>query len=73
MLRYSSQSEPFPDPFGVSVNNEGRMPDDFNEKVVKTFPVASVKGFIHTRVGDGLRRPGTEALIGSDGLPTFLA
>lgn len=74
LLRYLPQSEPFPDPFGLNVNNEGRIPDGFNEKVAKTFPVASVKGFIHTRVGDGPRKLGTEeALLGSDGLPTFLA
>jgi diphosphomevalonate decarboxylase len=50
LLRYFPQSAPFPDPFGLHVNNEGRLPDGFNEKVAKGFPVASVKGFIHTRV-----------------------
>jgi diphosphomevalonate decarboxylase len=74
LLRYFPQSVPFPDPFGLDVNNEGIIPDGFNEKVAKTFPVASVKGFIHTRVGDGPRKLGNEeALLGSDGLPTFLA
>ena len=50
-MRYFPQSEPFPDPFGLDVYNEGRIPDGFNEKVAKTFTVASVKRFTHTRVG----------------------
>ncbi|KAI0272003.1 GHMP kinase [Russula aff. rugulosa BPL654] len=74
LLRYFPQSAPFPDPFGLDVKNEGIIPDGFNEKVAKAFPVASVKGFIHTRVGDGPRKlRNEEALLGSDGLPTFLA
>jgi len=56
LLGYFPQSQPFPDPFGLDVYNEGRVPDGFNEKVAKKFPVASVKGFIHTRVGDGPRK-----------------
>jgi diphosphomevalonate decarboxylase len=74
LLGYFPQSEPFPDPFSLNVNNQGRLPDGFNEKVAKPFPVASVKGFIHTRVGDGPRKLGAEeTLLGSNGLPTFLA
>lgn len=74
LLRYFPQSQPFPDPFGLDVDNQGKLPDGFNEKVAKAFPVASVKGFIHTRVGDGPRKlDASEALLGSDGLPTYLA
>ena len=74
LLRYFPQAEPFADRFSLGVDNNGRLPDGFNEKVAKTFPVASVKGFIHTRVGDGPRKlSDTEALLGTDGLPTFLA
>ncbi|KAF8274572.1 Diphosphomevalonate decarboxylase [Lactarius quietus] len=74
LLRYFPQPEPFADPFSLGVDNHGRLPDGFNEKVAKPFPVASVKGFIHTRVGDGPRRlSATETLLGSNGLPTFLA
>ena len=66
LFRYFPRSEPFPDSFGLHVDNEGRMPDGFNEKVAKASPV-------HTRMGDGPRRPGAdEALPGLDGLPTFL-
>ncbi|KAH9978734.1 Diphosphomevalonate decarboxylase [Lactifluus volemus] len=61
LLRYFPQAVPFPDPFALDVDNEGRLPSGFNEKVAKPFPVASVKGFIHTW------------LLGENGLPTFLA
>lgn len=74
LLRYFPQTQPFPDPFALDVNNEGRLPAGFNEKVAKPFPVASVKGFIHTRVGDGPRKLAAgEGLLGANGLPTFLA
>ena len=74
LLRYFPQTGPFPDPFALGVDNQGRLPDGFNEKVAKPFPAASVKGFIHTRVGDGPRKLGAEeTLLGSNGLPTFLA
>jgi diphosphomevalonate decarboxylase len=39
LLRYLPQSESFPDPFGLDVNNGGRIPDGFNEKVAKRFLV----------------------------------
>lgn len=74
LLRYFPQTEPFPDTFALGVDNQGRLPDGFNEKVAKPFPVTSVKGFIHTRVGDGPRKLGDEeTLLGSNGIPTFLA
>ncbi len=74
LLRYFPQAGPFADPFSLDVDNHGRLPDGFNEKVAKTFPVASVKGFMHTRVGNGPRKlSATESLLGSNGLPTFLA
>ncbi|KAI9459096.1 GHMP kinase [Russula earlei] len=74
LLRYFPQAQPFPDPFALHVDNQGSIPDGFNEKVAKPFPVASVKGFIHTRVGDGPRKlSAEEALLGSNGFPTFLA
>ncbi|KAI0305618.1 Diphosphomevalonate decarboxylase [Multifurca ochricompacta] len=74
LLHYFPQAEPFADPFALGVDKQGKLPDGFNEKVAKSFPVASVKGFIHTRVGDGPRKLGAEeALLGSNGLPTFLA
>lgn len=74
LLRYFPQTVPFPDPFALGVDGQGRLPDGFNEKVAKPFPVASVKGFMHTRVGDGPRKLGAEeTLLGSNGLPTFLA
>jgi hypothetical protein len=52
LLRYFPKSQPFPNPFGIDAD-EGRLPDDFNEKVAKGIPEAGVKGFIHTRVGNG--------------------
>jgi hypothetical protein len=55
-LRYFLESQPFPNPFGIDADNEGRLPDDFNEKVVKGILAADVKGFIHTRVGNGQRK-----------------
>jgi len=74
LLRYFPQAQPFPDPFALGVDDKGVLPNGFNEKVAKPFPVASVKGFIHTRVGDGPRKLGAEeTLLGSNGLPTFLA
>lgn len=74
LLRYFPQSEPFADPFSLGVDNLGSLPDGFNEKVAKTFPLASVKSFIHTRVGDGPRKLSTtESLLGANGQPTFLA
>ncbi|KAI0268727.1 GHMP kinase [Gloeopeniophorella convolvens] len=74
LLRYFPQAEPFADPFALGVAPEGKLTTGFNEKVAKPFPVASVKGFIHTRVGDGPRNlSAEEALLGSNGLPTFLA
>jgi diphosphomevalonate decarboxylase len=74
LLRYFPQAEPFPDPFALDVENEGRLPAGFNEKVAKPFPVASVKAFIHTRVGDGPRKLSVgEALLGANGLPLYLA
>ena len=62
------------DPFSLGVDNLGRLPDGFNEKVAKTFPLASVRSFVHTRVGDGPRKLSTtESLLGANGQPTFLA
>ncbi len=74
LLRYFPQAEPFPDTFSLGVDKDGRLPGGFNEKVAKTFSLGSVKSFIHTRVGDGPRElSASESLLGSNGLPTFLA
>lgn len=51
-----------------------KLPDGFNERVIPTFPIDSVKEVIHTRVGDGPRRlDDSESLIGADGRPLRLA
>ena len=62
LLRYFPHSQPFQDPFWLDVDNEGRLPNGFNEKVAKGFPVESVEGFIHMRVGDGPRKLSADAL-----------
>ena len=77
IIKYFPQAEPFKDPFGLfgaSGVGEGALVDGFNAAVAKAFPVGSVKGLIHTRVGDGPRVLGEEeALLGANGLPKVLA
>ena len=72
IVKYFPQSERFKDPFGIfgAQGAVGSVVEGFNEAVTKPFPVGAVKGFIHTRVGDGPRTLGEEeALLGPDGLP----
>ena len=76
IVKYFPQAEPFKDPFGLFTQGvgAGNVVAGFNEAVAKPFPVGSVKGLIHTRVGDGPRVYGEEeALLGADGLPKEVA
>ena len=77
IVRYFPQAEPFKDSFGlfgVAGVGEGKVVDGFNAAVAKKHAVGAVKGLIHTRVGDGPRKLGQEeALLGTEGLPKFVA
>lgn len=72
IVKYFPQADAFKDPFGLfgAAGVQGKVVEGFNEAVAKQFPVGSVKGLIHTRVGDGPRTLGAEeALLGPDGFP----
>ena len=72
IVKYFPQAETFKDPFGLfgAAGVQGKVVEGFNEAVTKPFHVGAVKGFIHTRVGDGPRTLGEEeSLLGPDGLP----
>lgn len=77
IIKYFPQAEAFKDPFnlfGAQGVGSGAVVPGFNEAVAKQFPVGSVKGLIHTRVGDGPRVLGAEeGLLGTNGLPKDLA
>lgn len=71
---YFPSTPKFEDRFGLFKANEvpgqGPLPDRFNAFVAKRYETGGVKGFIHTRVGDGPRvLEDSEALLGADGLP----
>lgn len=76
VLKFFPQSSGFKDVlglFGAEGAGEGKLPEGFNEKVAAIFSAGSVKGLIHTRVGDGPRKLGEEeALLGADGTPKTL-
>ncbi|KAF4620472.1 hypothetical protein D9613_000158 [Agrocybe pediades] len=56
------------------INTLAKVPEGFNEAVAKRFEVGSVKGLIHTRVGDGPRKlSDSESLLAANGLPKTLA
>ncbi|KAF6763359.1 GHMP kinase [Ephemerocybe angulata] len=63
--------------FGGSVqdvNVHAKIPEGFNDKVASKWDVGSVKGLIHTKVGDGPRALAPEeALLNADGIPKTLA
>ncbi|KAJ3515724.1 hypothetical protein NMY22_g14379 [Coprinellus aureogranulatus] len=63
--------------FGGSVqdvNVHAKIPDGFNDKVANKWEVGSVKGLIHTKVGDGPRAlAAEESLLNADGIPKTLA
>lgn len=77
IVKYFPQADTFKDPFGLfgaQGTGAGGVPAGFNEAVAKPFPVGSVKGLIHTKVGDGPRvLDAAEGLLGSDGLPKEVA
>lgn len=77
IIKYFPQADAFKDPFtlfGSSGVGEGKVVKGFNTAVAKPFGVGAVKNLIHTRVGDGPRVLGSEeGLLGSNGLPTYLA
>ncbi|KAG1736003.1 Diphosphomevalonate decarboxylase [Suillus lakei] len=53
---------------------QAALPEGFNEAVAKRWEVGSVKGLIHTRVGDGPRvLSDSEALLNALGIPKTLA
>ncbi|KAK7473114.1 diphosphomevalonate decarboxylase [Stygiomarasmius scandens] len=63
----------FKDPFGLQIGS-GKVPEGFNENVAKVWEVGSVKGLIHTKIGDGPRKLGEEeTLLNAEGLPKSLA
>ncbi|KAI0684938.1 Diphosphomevalonate decarboxylase [Cytidiella melzeri] len=74
IVKYFPQADAFKDPFGLFGGHGvgvGAVPHGFNPAVAKPFPLHSVKGLIHTRVGDGPRvLDVSEALLGQDGFPT---
>ncbi|KAJ7638319.1 GHMP kinase [Roridomyces roridus] len=73
IVRYFPQQETFKDPFslfGAAGVGAGAVIPGFNENVAKTWEAGSVKGLIHTRVGDGPRVLRVEeSLLGDNGLP----
>lgn len=79
IVRYFPQAEsnPFPDPFKLFGGKQPAavpLPEGFNENVAKVWEVGSVKGLIHTSIGDGPRVLAEgETLLGVDGLPKTLA
>jgi diphosphomevalonate decarboxylase len=71
---YFPAAASFEDRFSLFARNEvpgqDALPTGFNSAVAKQYETGGVKGFIHTRVGDGPRVLGdSEALLGQDGLP----
>lgn len=59
VARFFPLADAFKDPFSLFAGQAlGALPipDGFNEATVASFPPGSVKGLIHTRVGDGPRR-----------------
>lgn len=76
ILSYFPQKEPFKDVFELFSGNQPQpaLPDGFNAAVAKKFEVGSVKGLIHTRIGDGPRKLGeSESLLNAEGAPKTLA
>lgn len=74
VARFFPLGEPFKDPYGVFAGQTlGALPlpAGFNEGVVAAFPKGSVKGLIHTRVGDGPRSYTKESdhLLDAQGQP----
>lgn len=76
IIHYFPQDKEFEDPFGLFKNSQlgaGKLVDGFNSAVAKKWPAGSVKGLIHTRVGDGPRVLGPEeALLAENGYPRQL-
>ena len=70
IVTYFPQSDNFKDVFNLfsGAQPSGSLPSGFNAAVAKKFEVGAVKGFIHTRVGDGPRVL-QESLLGPNGLP----
>ena len=71
---FPSAADNFLDPFGLFKDGMSagslNLPEGFNPAVAKVYESGGVKGFIHTRVGDGPRVLGEkESLLGSDGFP----
>ncbi|PPQ71280.1 hypothetical protein CVT24_012334 [Panaeolus cyanescens] len=56
------------------VNVHAAIPEGFNKDVAAKWEVGAVKGFIHTKVGDGPRHlDASESLLNDEGLPKTLA
>ncbi|KAF9050211.1 GHMP kinase [Panaeolus papilionaceus] len=56
------------------INVHAAIPEGFNKDVAATWEVGAVKGFIHTKVGDGPRKlEASDSLLGVDGFPKTLA
>jgi len=74
LASYFPSTPRFEDPFRLFSQEEtpglGALPLGFNVGVAKKYQIGGVKGFIHTRVGDGPRVLGDEeALLDQHGLP----
>jgi len=77
---FPQQAGEFKDVLGVfggslaDVNTVAKIPEGFNDKVAQKWEVGSVKGLIHTKVGDGPRALGPEeGLLNAQGIPKTLA
>ena len=58
----------------LDINTQGKIPEGFNEGVAKKAELGAIKGLIHTRVGDGPRKLGSEeSLLNEQGYPKTLA
>lgn len=68
--KYFPTEAEFPDPFGMMGSHAGKGVEGFNGEWSTPWEKGSVKGLIHTRVGDGPRRLGEQdSLLGEDGTP----
>jgi diphosphomevalonate decarboxylase len=76
IAQYFPQKEEFSDPFKLFASEKlsGAVPEGFNDKVASVWEAGSVKGLIHTKIGDGPRVLGAEeSLLNDKGFPITLA
>lgn len=76
IVQYFPQKEEFSDPFKLFASEKlaGAVPEGFNNNVTSIWEAGSVKGLIHTKIGDGPRVLGAEeSLLNEKGFPITLA